>query len=168
MEHGDHSECSIELLACPEHLPQQIRQISINSANHPPADEIETESTMFTDKDGKQIVGFCLWCNQDFYSMDDVEAHNTDGMKACAIFQELKDEDCGPPVLCQMLEGFELLEKRENGQNRPTTVVNSVSGPIRDLRTVNWTSVPAMLGLWHFRACSHFGLRSLKRKAISR
>ena len=29
------------------------------------------------------IVGFCLWCDKDFYSMEEVEAHNADNMKAC-------------------------------------------------------------------------------------
>jgi len=110
MERGDHSQCSIELLACPEHLPQQIRQMSIISAKNPPAGKTETESTMFTDKDGKRTIAFCLWCNQDFYSMAEVEAHNADEMKACAIFQELKDEDCGPPVLHRMLEDFKPMD----------------------------------------------------------
>jgi hypothetical protein len=106
MDDGDHSECSIELLACPEHLGEQLRKIAAMGANNPPAHEVETQSTMFTDKDGNPTMGFCLWCDKDFYSMEEVDAHNADGMKECAIFQELKDEDCGPPVLCQMLEDF--------------------------------------------------------------
>jgi hypothetical protein len=28
MEDGDHSECPVELLACPEHRQQQLRQLS--------------------------------------------------------------------------------------------------------------------------------------------
>jgi len=106
MEYGDHSECSIELLACPEHRAEQLRKIAAMGANNSPADEVETGSTMFEDNDGNPTVGFCLWCNMDFYSMEEVEAHNANDMKECLIFQELKDEDCGPPVLCEMLEDF--------------------------------------------------------------
>jgi len=110
MEDGDHSECSIELLACPEHMSKQLRQMPTIGANNCPVDEVETQSTMFTDKDGNPTIGFCLWCNKDFYSREEVEAHNADDMNACEVFQELKDEDCGPPVLRRMLEDFKPMD----------------------------------------------------------
>ncbi len=110
MEDGDHSECSIELLACPEHREEQLRKMAEMGANNLSVDKVETQSTMFTDEEGKRTIGFCLWCNKDFYSMEEVEAHNEDGMKACQVFQELKDEDCGPPVLCQVLDDFKPID----------------------------------------------------------
>jgi len=30
----------------------------------------------FRDKDGRPTVGFCLWCNRDFYSIEEVHEHN--------------------------------------------------------------------------------------------
>jgi hypothetical protein len=59
---------------------------------------------MFMDENGTRTVGFCLWCNRDFHSTDEVETHNANGMAACLIFQELKRENCMPPVLQLMLE----------------------------------------------------------------
>jgi hypothetical protein len=70
---------------------------------------------MFTDKDGNHIVGFCLWCNKDFYDRDEVEAHNADDMANCPAFQELKDEHCMPPVLQAMFEATE--KSSDEGEN---------------------------------------------------
>jgi len=107
MEDGrDHSQCSIELLACPEHSEQQLLAMGYEHGQAPaqaPAAESE-KSSMFKDEHGNPTVGFCLWCNCDFYSMDEVEAHNADQMANCPVFQELKGEHCGPPVLHAMFE----------------------------------------------------------------
>lgn len=108
MEDGDHSECSIELLACPEHLADHMRAMGYELRYMEEQRSAESEpSKLFTDKDGNLIVGFCLWCDMDFYSMDEVEAHNANDMANCPAFQELKDEHCTPPVLQAMLERAE-------------------------------------------------------------
>jgi len=91
MDNGDHSECSIELLACPEHREEQLAEMAIFGASYPPQGEIDAESMMFKDTDGKAIVGFCLLCDKDFYSMEDVEAHNANNLSACAVFQGFKN-----------------------------------------------------------------------------
>jgi hypothetical protein len=113
MEDGrDHSQCSIELLACPEHSEQQLLAMGYEHGQAPaqaPAADVE-ESSMFKDADGNHIVGFCLWCNRDFYSMEEVEAHNADDMPDCPAFQTLKDENCMPPVMQAMLEQAGLLD----------------------------------------------------------
>jgi hypothetical protein len=113
MEEGDHSQCSIELIACAEHRDQQLRAMGYEPGQVPaPQLTADTEeSFMFKDEDGNHIVGFCLWCNKDFYSMDEVEAHNANGMAACAVSQELKEEHCMPPVLQMMSENAGLLPK---------------------------------------------------------
>ncbi len=105
MEDGDHSECSIELLSCPEHRADHMRAMGFEPGytEEPRTSESEP-SSMFTDEDGNRTVGFCLWCNKDFYSMEEVEAHNADDMANCWAFQELKDEHIMPPVLQIMLE----------------------------------------------------------------
>lgn len=112
MEDGDHSQCSIELIACPEHREEQLRAMGYETgqAIEPPTAGPE-ESSMFRDEDGNPTVGFCLWCNRDFYTMDEVEAHNADDMANCPAFQELKDEHCGPPVLQMMFENAGLLHE---------------------------------------------------------
>jgi hypothetical protein len=110
MEEGDHSRCAIELLACPEHREAQLREMGLTPGAVSMAERQNgTETATFKDRDGKPIVGFCLWCNQNFYSMDEVKAHNADDMKACPVFQELKGEQCMPPVLQAMLEKAGLL-----------------------------------------------------------
>jgi hypothetical protein len=60
-----------------------------------PETQVDVESAMFIDNDGNPIIGFCLWCNKDFYSLEDAEAHNADRSKACPAFQDLRDEGCG-------------------------------------------------------------------------
>jgi hypothetical protein len=55
LEDGDHSECPIELLACPEHRDEQLREIGIfDSADLLPSED-EPDSGMFTDQDGKPL-----------------------------------------------------------------------------------------------------------------
>ena len=113
MEVGDHSECSIELLACPVHRDDQMRAMGYEpgQAVAPPTEPTE-ESSMFRDAEGNKTFGFCLWCGCDFYSMADDEAHIADEMAACSVFQELKDEHCMPPVLQAMLDETEVLDDR--------------------------------------------------------
>ena len=114
MEEGDHSDCSVELIACPEHRDEQMRAMGYapGQAVEVPKEESE-ESSMFQDAEGNHIVGFCLWCNKDFYSNEEHEAHTADNMAACEAFQELKGQQGMPPVLEAMLEEAGLLPDEE-------------------------------------------------------
>ena len=88
MEDGDHSKCSIELLACPAHRDDQMRAMGYEHGQVPalqPSADTE-ESSMFEDEAGNHIVGFCLWCDKNFYSMEEHEAHTADEMAACPAF----------------------------------------------------------------------------------
>jgi hypothetical protein len=109
MDEGDHSRCSVELLPCPEHRGQQLQALTAANTSDLPRDESISQDNMFRDKDGNHIVGFCLWCNSDFYTLDEVWEHNANGMKACPVFQESKDEHCMPPVLQVAFENAGLL-----------------------------------------------------------
>jgi hypothetical protein len=115
LEFGDHSHDYVELLACPEH-----RKVD-EAITSPHQAEPGAERGVFRDKDGKQIVGFCLWCDKDFYSMEEVEAHNADNMKACPVHEELINRPGGypymPPILQIMLERAGLLEEGESGES---------------------------------------------------
>ena len=115
LESGDHSHDYVELLACPEH--RKVDEFS--TAPHPA--EPDAERGMFRDKDGNPIAGFCVWCNKDFYSMAEVEAHNANNMKACPVHQELINQPGGypymPPVLQNVLEQAGLLKGNEAGQS---------------------------------------------------
>jgi len=112
MEDGDHSQCSIELIACEEHRDQQLRAMGYEpgQAIEPPTPGPE-ESSMFRDEDGNPTVGFCLWCGRDFYTFEGHEAHTADEMAACPVFQKLKDQPCEPPVLQMMFEEAGLLRE---------------------------------------------------------
>ena len=101
----------MELIACPEHLADQMRAMGYEPGQRvsPPNTEPE-ESSMFMDAEGNKTVGFCLWCNRDFYSMDEVQTHNADDMAACPSFQELKGQQGMPPVLQAMFEDAGLLD----------------------------------------------------------
>jgi len=119
MEQGDHSECSIELLSCPEHRADQMRAMG-----HEPEYTYETTTDetermlMFIDKDGNPAAAVCLWCGQGFKSMEKVQAHNADDMADCPIHQQLKGEQCLPPLLEAMFEeaGFLDGEATDNQQ----------------------------------------------------
>ena len=81
LEFGDHSHDYVELLACPEHR-------KVNAAITTPRQaEPGAERGVLRDRDGNPIVGFCLWCDKDFYSMEEVDAHNADNMKACPVHE---------------------------------------------------------------------------------
>ncbi len=89
MEEGDHSHCPVELLACPEHLGEQQRIMKETAIDITPSeDHASPETKPFHDDDGNPIVGFCFWCGKDFYSHDEVWAHNANHMAACPDFQE--------------------------------------------------------------------------------
>lgn len=86
MKEGDHSGCPVELLACPEHLPEQqqvMREAALGSAPSEADDNPETGR----EADGHQIVGFCLWCGQNFYSYDEVWAHNANNSQPDAHYR---------------------------------------------------------------------------------
>lgn len=48
---GDHSECPVELLVCPEHRDEQFRDMGILDTSDLPGSQVEAESTMFKDDD---------------------------------------------------------------------------------------------------------------------
>ena len=109
MEEGDHRECSVELLACPEHRADQMRAMGYEPDHifeQPPDDE----PSMFRDAEGNPTIGFCLWCGRDFYTREEHEAHVANDMAVCAVFQEYKDDCCTPPILAAMFEAADLTE----------------------------------------------------------
>lgn len=114
MDEGEHSECSVELLSCPEHRDEQMLAMGYEPGytEEPPAQDAGP-SSMFQDEDGNPIVGFCLWCDANFYSNEEWEFHTSNEMANCAVFQQLKDENCGPPVLCNMFQQAGLLDDAE-------------------------------------------------------
>jgi hypothetical protein len=87
MDDGDHSECPVELLACPEHRQEQLEQMRDLGKNDLLQKEGGSDGSMFTDKDGKATVGFCLWCNRDFYTAEEFWEHNGNGANACPEFR---------------------------------------------------------------------------------
>jgi len=109
VDDGDHSECSIELLACPEHRADQMRAMGY-APDHVFEQQPDEESSMFTDSKGNRTVGFCLWCGCDFYSFEDHEAHVANDMAACPVFREYKDKCSTPPLLEAMFEAAGLTD----------------------------------------------------------
>lgn len=119
-EVGDHSQCEMEILACEEHREQELRAMGYEPGEVPPkpsSADAEVPS-IFKDADGNRIAGFCLWCGKGFYSMDEVYDHNVDNMANCPVFQELKDEHCGPPVLQHTFEQAELPDGEPEGKEQ--------------------------------------------------
>ena len=122
MEEGDHSNCSIELLSCPEHRADQMKAMGYDpSYTIEPSPESEP-SSMFTDREGNRTVGFCLWCNRDFYSIDEVHQHNDNDMAECAEFQRLKDsvrantpegQICLPPMLQALFDEADVADSED-------------------------------------------------------
>lgn len=55
--------------------------------------KLQNESARsFTDEAGRATVGFCLWCNKNFYTSDEISVHNVDGVEACPVFSKFLDE----------------------------------------------------------------------------
>ena len=77
---------------------------------------------MFIDKDGNHTVGFCLWCNKDFYSMEEERHHTDNDMAECAEFQRYKDtvrastpegRICTPPMLQALFDEADRAESED-------------------------------------------------------
>jgi hypothetical protein len=66
---------------------------------------------MFTGGDGNAVIGFCLWCNGEFHSFREAEAHIYDGSGACHLFPEMSREPSVPPGLQILLEEAGLLNR---------------------------------------------------------
>lgn len=117
MEDGDHSECAVELMPCPEHRADQMRAMGYEP-DHIFEQQPDERSSLFGDADGNRTIGFCLWCGRDFYTMEEHEAHVANEMAACPVFQEYKDKTSTPPVLEGMFEesGLTDSEGDENGE----------------------------------------------------
>jgi hypothetical protein len=116
MDEGDHSECMVELLACPDHMDEQLRRMGYEpgTSNMPRRSEDAAGENPFKDKDGNPTIGFCLWCNKDFYTHEEAKEHNANDLAECPVFQQLKDEHCMPPVLQMMLEDAGLLDENDD------------------------------------------------------
>ena len=106
MEEGDHSKCMVELLACPDHMDEQLRRMGYEpgTSNKPRRSEDSTGANFFKDSDGNRTVGFCLWCNHDFYTYQDAKAHHANDSAPCPVFQQLREQHCMPPVLQMMFQ----------------------------------------------------------------
>jgi hypothetical protein len=98
MEEGDHSECRVELLSCPEHRADQMRAMGYEPDYVLAQEPEDDEHSMFRDASGNHTIGFCLWCGCDFYTMADHETHVSNEMAACPVFQKLKDQTCEPQL----------------------------------------------------------------------
>ncbi len=79
MEQGDHSECPVELRACPEHQDVQLpassnSELSPNyfkAAAHGAAERPNCECGC-SDTKPEEIVGSCVWCGHVYVSFDAV------------------------------------------------------------------------------------------------
>jgi hypothetical protein len=115
LELGSHIHDYVELLACPEHRKAD----EAITAPHQAAPG--AERGVLRDKDGNRIVGFCLWCDEDFYSLAEVDVHNADNMKACPVHEELTNRPGGypymPPILQIILEQAGLLKGHAAGES---------------------------------------------------
>jgi hypothetical protein len=93
MDEGDHGACIVELLACPEHRDEQLRQMGeVDAFDLTPA-EVEGERVVATNENGESSIGFCLWCGRDFYSLDEVWIHNGESADACQVFRQFREEE---------------------------------------------------------------------------
>ena len=88
MEQEDHSECPIELVACSTHRDEQLHQPALSETCD--SESVRGVQGIFEDDEGHPIVGFCLWCGENFQSSEEVEAHNSGDMAACSEFQKFK------------------------------------------------------------------------------
>jgi hypothetical protein len=74
MEDGDHSECPVELRACPEHH----RQLAVLSADelsdffwHLSSDAEKPRCECgCADAHHEEVVGYCVWCNHVYVRYD--------------------------------------------------------------------------------------------------
>lgn len=118
MEEGDHSNCSVELFSCPEHRADHMRVMGYDPDYMvPTSPDTDEPSPMFRDAEGNRTCGFCLWCNRDFYSIEEWREHTENDMANCEVFQKLKDETTTPPVLQDMFEEAGLSEPDDEGDN---------------------------------------------------
>jgi hypothetical protein len=93
MEDGDHSQCTVELLACPEHCDEQLRAMGYEpGTDNMPQAPSEEAGREWHDQHGEPIVGFCLLCGKYYYTYDEFEAHNASESE-CAPFRALKEKE---------------------------------------------------------------------------
>ena len=105
MEDGDHSDCTIELLSCPQHRADHMRAMGYEPDYVIPSDS-ERFSLLY-DADGNPIYARCLWCAAEFDSPAQEGAHTANEMAACIVYQELKGKTNIPPLLAELFDEAE-------------------------------------------------------------
>ena len=73
MEQGDHSECPVELRACPEH-PRQLPESSDDESFSDFLENLQSDAENphcecgCADAHREEVVGFCVWCSHVYVS----------------------------------------------------------------------------------------------------
>jgi hypothetical protein len=83
---ADHSNCPIELVVCPEHLGLSSLDLSPSEPLHACPRTIKEDIASAS----QQAIGFCLWCNRNFDSVEECMLHLANDSKACSVFQQFK------------------------------------------------------------------------------
>ena len=89
---GDHSKCSVERLPCPEHRREFLTARGFDPDDLPDASSLLTVLSLFTDRDGFPIAGWCPWCLSEFRSIDRLEEHKGNLWDLCQSFESLRND----------------------------------------------------------------------------
>ncbi len=112
MDNGDHNACPIELLSCPEHRADQLRAMGYEPDHVFEQQDQDTRTKR--DAQGNPIVGFCAWCERDFYSLEDHFEHWGDPIK-CPVYNEYIEKHPSPRDSEESAGDADLLEHEEEG-----------------------------------------------------
>jgi hypothetical protein len=99
MEEGDHSGCMIELLACPEHMDEQLRAMQENRDYSAEVTELQDEPLLpaphcecgCADADPENVSGWCMWCDHVYVDYSGATEDQHFARYCPDAAQELKD-----------------------------------------------------------------------------
>jgi len=91
IEEGNHSDCSIDHVTCPEHRRAHLIALGHNPDDPPDPVSLLSVLPLFSDADLYPLAGWCHWCLAEFRCRDRFESHKGDLWNNCLAFEALRN-----------------------------------------------------------------------------
>jgi hypothetical protein len=105
MSEGDHIECArdVEHFPCPAHLREHLKACGYDPDNLPDPGSPLSILSLFSDEEGREIVGWCRWCLDSFRSARAFREHQDDLWNSCSAFAAMRNN----PMIVEFLDAMD-------------------------------------------------------------
>ena len=112
IQEGNHCDCSIDHVTCPEHRSAHLIALGYNPDDPPDPSSLLSALPLFTDANSYPLSGWCPWCLTGFRSRTEFENHTENLWDNCSAFESLRNDRRVVEFL-ETLDEFDLLDDDE-------------------------------------------------------